>query len=206
VLIAPDKPSGYFDGKMASYPASNGVSYLLGPDDRILAVDETWDEVARRDGAEELTRDRVIGQSLRACISDPQTREIFSLLLAAARRSRRTIHLPFRCDTPGVRRFMRLAIDPQADGSLLLRTSLLRAEPRPPVALLDSTARRSTDFLKICGWCKKVPLPSGTWVEIEDATAQLSLFASGELPRLSHGICPTCARQLEAEIDSAGLG
>lgn len=44
----------------------------------------------------------------------------------------------------------------------------------------------------MCSWCKKVAL-GGQWHEVEDAVRTLNLFSSHELPRISHGMCPTCA-------------
>jgi hypothetical protein len=34
------------------------------------------------------------------------------------------------------------------------------------------------------------------WVEVETAIAELDLFGQVPLPRISHGICPSCSENL----------
>jgi hypothetical protein len=182
--------------------ATSSMSYVLGPDDRIAAVDQAWNTFAASQGAGDLTGAQIVGKPLRACIADSNTHEIYALLFGAARKLQRSVAVPFRCDSPGLRRFMTLRADPLPDGSLRISTTLVRAEERPPVALLSPTAPRSDGVLKICGWCKRIPLSSGAWVEVEIALQELGLLEASEMPRLTHGVCPACAASLQAEIDA----
>jgi hypothetical protein len=51
------------------------------------------------------------------------------------------------------------------------------------------------DAVVVCGWCARVLLDD--WVAPEDAAAQLGL-TGGRAARLSHGLCETCARELQS--------
>jgi hypothetical protein len=101
---------------------------------------------------------------------------------------------------------MTLTIDPRPGGFLRLTTTLDREEPRAAIAILDSQAQRSDAFVKICGWCKRILLPSDAWAEIEEAMTVLHLLAETKMPRLTHGICPDCSARLHAEIDGLAGG
>jgi len=188
---------------MPELPRSS-VAYILDAEDRVAAVDEAWDTFAVAEGAPQLAGGRIIGRPFAASLADAHTRELCALLFQAARQSGRTVVVPFRCDSATVRRFMQLAIEPRPGGELCMSTTLLREEPRPAVALLDETAPRSEDLVRICGWCKRVPLPGGDWVEVEHAMRELGLLERSTLPRLSHGICPTCSARLEAQLETLG--
>jgi len=182
------------------------VSYVLDPKDRIFAVDQAWDACARQDGFEDLTGSRIIGQPLNAFIADIQTTEIFRLLFVAVRQSRRSFNAPFRCDTPTLRRFMALDIEPDVGGWLRVVSAVLATQSRPHVPVLDAATERANEVLRICGWCKKVPLPDGTWVEIEDAVQTLEVLQQSKLPRLSHGLCPECSECLERDTETLMAG
>lgn len=55
-----------------------------------------------------------------------------------------------------------------------------------------------------CSMCKRVPIESDLWVELETAIAERHLFDDAKPPRLSHGLCPHCFQEtmdaLEAEV------
>lgn len=187
-----------------SQRCSGSLSYVLGADDRIVSVAEGWNDFAIAQGVQGLTREQIVGQPFARFIADPHTRQMCKLLFDAARGSGRAITLPFRCDSPAVRRFMEFTVDPRPDRVLHIATQLLREETREPVALLDAFAPRTAEVLKICGWCKRIPLPSGVWVEIEEAVRALHLMQEDAFPRLSHGLCPKCFADLTDELTRLG--
>lgn len=54
--------------------------------------------------------------------------------------------------------------------------------------------------MKICSWCKKMDA-EGEWCELDEAARRLSLFERGDLPLLSHGMCPDCHASITAMLD-----
>lgn len=112
------------------------TSYLLDSNDRILSVDAAWVAFARDNDAPALAG-KVVGQSLWGFIANPAVRELYRMLFRRIRATEREVDLPFRCDSPAVKRFMSLSVAP-ADGprgTLSCRSSLLREAPQPKAAL-----------------------------------------------------------------------
>jgi hypothetical protein len=121
------------------------------------------------------------------------------MLLRRVRGELGSVELPFRCDGPGVRREMDIRIASQAAGRFVLFSARLRAEERREQfqPLLATDVPRGEDTLTMCGWCDRF-LVGGEWVEVEEAAARLGLFRRGELPAISHGVCPECTEILIA--------
>lgn len=108
------------------------------------------------------------------------------------------VELPFRCDSPALRREMQIRIAASATGrAVLFRTSLRAERPRRPQALLDASAKRDEETLEMCGWCDRF-LVDRSWVEVELASERLDLFRRKRLPTISHGVCPECDNRLLA--------
>lgn len=174
--------------------------YRLDPLDRIVHVNRAWLSFAARNESEALTPEAVLNRPLWDFIADGETRQVYRMILTRVRSSGKEVRIPFRCDSPGLRRFMEMEIAPLAEGAVEFRCKLLRAERRLPVALLDPAVDRSSEFLQICGWCKRINL-DGEWVETEEAVKRLDLFGAEKLPRLTHGICPDCHAIAMREIE-----
>lgn len=81
---------------------------------------------------------------------------------------------------------------------------IVREEWREPVPLMDLALERTQDLIVMCGWCKKVDLGNGRWVEVEEAVNEKNLFNATRLPGISHGMCKECheafLRKLAQEI------
>jgi hypothetical protein len=58
----------------------------------------------------------------------------------------------------------------------------------------------------MCGWCKRTQLPTGRWVEIEEAVEELGLFEDSPLPGVTHGICLPCHEAMDRMLDDAAVG
>jgi hypothetical protein len=177
------------------------LAYELDEGDLITRLGGDWDGFALRNDAPELVRALVEGQSLWAFVHDAETRMLLRAILARVRRGGGELRLPFRCDGPAMRRFMELRVNRTMHNALRMESVLQHEEERAPVRLLDATRLSRGEPLRICGWCKRMPLESGVWVEVEIAVQRLRLFDASVLPPLSHGICPDCAAAIESEID-----
>jgi len=101
------------------------------------------------------------------------------------------IEMPFRCDSPDKRRYMKLKIIPLPDNCLEFQSTMEYEESRNIVNLLVADLCKAKEQVLMCGWCKKVKLPD-SWREIEDAIAILRLFDKKKIPQISHGICGDC--------------
>lgn len=174
---------------------TNGRTFIhtVGTTGVIVAVNQEWLEFAKENDAPELVREAVVGRPLWDFMTDRETRHISRLLFEKALRSGESITIPYRCDSPGIKRFLEMEIVPMKDGTVEFRSSYLKFEPRTPVSLLDRGASRGGEFITICSWCRRVRL-ANEWVELDEAVRRLDLFSSASLPQLSHGICQDCNR------------
>jgi len=175
--------------------------YRIGPDDRIVQVDEEFARFARDNGAADLARE-ALGSLLWEHLTGAGIEALYRQLLGRVREDERTIRVPFRCDAPDERRFMSLAIGPgETPGEIDFEAYLIRAECRDPVPLWDSTVLRDDEsLLATCAWCKRVRL--GEWIDAEDAVVRLRLFERTLVPALTHGICEECASRVDGLLKS----
>jgi hypothetical protein len=137
----------------------------------------------------------ILGRELWQLITDLTLQHLFDGLFHRLRSGQiaQATYL-FRCDTPVSRRLHRLTITPAPGQSLRFQARIVAVHQRPRIPLLDASVPRSSDLLRICSWCKRIPLPSGGWVEIEEALEQLPVLDTGPLPALTHTMCPACER------------
>jgi hypothetical protein len=174
------------------------VGYRLDAADVIVAVDEGWRGFARANDASELA-DAVVGRRIWDYVTGAETAHLWNEVFARARRAG-PVELPYRCDSPSLRRYLRMRITAGADGSLELASTIEREEPREPPEWFVPGARRVDVTVTGCSWCRRYAV-GGDWVEVEDAVAALDLFA-GEAPAITHGLCPACATAVRAELRS----
>jgi hypothetical protein len=170
--------------------------YRITPDDRIEFVNDAWIRFAEENGAPALPQE-VLDTSLWQHISGPAVVHLSRHLVAKVRQTHTEVALPFRCDSPWRRRFLRMRIVPLTEGRIEFCTWVEREEPFPkPIRLLDPCAPRNpADLIRMCAWYKRID-KEGCWLEVEDAIEQLRLFDRRALPAITHGICDSCLTRL----------
>ncbi|MBD3221057.1 hypothetical protein GF314_07410, partial [bacterium] len=110
---------------------STRTTYWLSRDDRIVHVGSTWDQFARDNGGHDAIGAVVLGRSLAEFISGTPTRMWIDTILSLARLRGEPIERPYRCDTPTLRRHMRMTVTAEEGGVLRLDHVVLATEPRP---------------------------------------------------------------------------
>jgi hypothetical protein len=114
--------------------------------------------------------------------------------------------VPFRCDSPELRRDMTMEIVPLEGGLLEFRCHLDKAEPRAAVpTTFEETDPSRPALILSCSWCKRIKTADG-WLEIEAFVAERRVFLTDEPLRVTHGICEPCLeRQLRLlEVEPSG--
>jgi len=167
------------------------LSYAIDDQDRLIKVDEGYYRFAEENGWGEAGSS--LGRSLWDFVAGNDVRKLQRLLLRRVRDELRDIELPFRCDSPDLRREMDIRIVADRSGRVVMFSARLRSEEErdEPQPLLDPRSPRGDDLLTMCAWCDRF-LVDGEWVEVEEAARRLELFRRSELPALDHGICPEC--------------
>jgi hypothetical protein len=171
------------------------VWYVIDEFDRLTEASDGYFGFAAQNQFSEASAD--LGKSLWSAVSDDTTRTVQKSLVRRVRRSGRSLALPFRCDSPAVRRELSLEIGVQA-GIGWVRFSVwpISEESRPPQALLDSSTPRSDRTITMCSWCDRF-MVGRVWVEIERAVEELGLMNGSALPRISYALCDRCGGMLE---------
>lgn len=130
--------------------------YCIDADDRLTFVASEWLDLAKENAAANLSHEAVCGQPLFTFISDPETQHLYKILIDKVRQSQDSMVVPFRYDSPSLRRFMELHISPLPDGAVQFEGRLVREEPREKVPLLDPSVERSDEIIVACSWCKRI--------------------------------------------------
>lgn len=172
------------------------LEYCVNAADQISSVNEEWLAFAEANQGSTLLAPGILGRSLWDFIGDMETQHIYGVLHNRVRSRGSPVRLSFRCDAPERRRLLQLDILPDRDLDLLYRVRTLKQESRPIVPLLDPRLSREERFVTMCGWCKRVAVSPGTWLEVEEAVAALGLFDERRPPQLTHGICGECNERL----------
>lgn len=175
------------------------MRYSVDAEDIIQSVCPEWLAFAESNGSAHLNREAVVGESLWSFITGKETRHLYQLVFARLRESQGVAVLPFRCDSPTLRRFMELELRAMDDSGIELEGRLMRTEERPPPSGLHSTRKMVT----ICSWCKLIQEPDGSWCEIEEALQSLDLFRGESELLLTHGACPACHEELLRRLESS---
>lgn len=180
------------------------LRYRVDAEDVIVDLGEGFERFAAENGASGLAG-RVMGTAIWSQLQGEEVIHLYRDLLRACRGSGRAVEFPFRCDSPTLRRYMRMRMVAAPDGSVTFESALLREVPRDAVELPPSGGGPQDAMLVVCAWCRQVEVEAGAWVELEEALRRLGLFGRETPWRISHGICPSCYRAVcEAERPSGG--
>lgn len=166
--------------------------YTLDARDKIVSVDSSWLAFALENGVPELTKEAVIGKTLWQFIDGAETIELYQAVFQRVRSEQLSIVIPFRCDSPTLRRCMRLEVLSQPEGRIQLYGIVERVEPTRCLNLLDPNFPRSHDILTVCSCCLRALVEPYGWLEVEDALVRLHLMERSRAPNLRHRICPLC--------------
>ncbi|MBD3382426.1 MAG: hypothetical protein GF404_09545 [candidate division Zixibacteria bacterium] len=174
------------------------VSYMIDHNNCIIDVDQNWDSFAEKNCGMNLLKQEVIGKPLLHYISDSSTRHIYEMLILKARKHDRQIEFDFRCDSPGLRRYMRMQMVPEKDEMIRFDSSIVRTQERTPLKVLEMSLPRTDQMIVMCGWCKDIR-DNGHWFSLEEAVERFDLLKQDELPQISHSICEKCLEKMEQE-------
>lgn len=175
-----------------SHSGLGSCTYELDDNLRIVAVDAAWSGFAIANAAPELAPPPgPLGQPVLSYVADRTTALLYEELFSKVRRTGGRLMVPFRCDSPSLRRFLELRIEPRRPTGLRLHSRVLRVEERPEVLLLDRREPRDGELLRMCSFCKSVEA-QGRWRHVEEAIAALRLFERDVLPSITHSVCPSC--------------
>lgn len=177
----------------------SGIIYRINNNDIITYISSlNWNKFALDNSGFISIEENVLNKNIWDFISDPETSQIYKMLLDKVRVTGQNISVPFRCDAPEYRRFFIMEIKKAKKNLIQFNSIIKKIEKRKSIKLLENEISRSNQFLKICSWCKKIEvLHENKWVEVEEAIIKLELFKLEKLPMLTHTMCPRCFEEME---------
>ena len=173
------------------------IRYRIDGCDRIAGVSESWAPFAIGNDGIELARP-LIGRAIWDFVSGVTTRAVYLELFARVRHGR-TVTFPYRCDSPALRRFLRMQLSPAAEDGIQFDSATLTTEARNAVELV--TASGAAGLVTVCSWCKRVAI-GREWVEVEVAVERLGLFGALLPGGLTHGACQECVTLVLRDDDT----
>ena len=173
------------------------LSYVLDADNRICRTKGPWDGFVLANlgpGGEgmEALAENVIGLSLNDFVQDEPTRMLLSALADSVRLLRWERHLDYRCDSPTMKRFMQMKLEPGPLDTVILTHKLLRTEPIQPAFYVLTASSGETARGRRCSLCNKVRI-GDAWVEPDHNLAQ-------RVPQpyaIKHTLCPICQHAIK---------
>lgn len=175
---------------MESAETDNGTRstiYRIDGDDRFVYVNAEWHRFAAQNDASPALN-KILGKSIWDYISGRETGELYRMLLQRVRTFSATVEFEFRCDSPTVRRYMRMTILPrrfrQISFVCVIQNEVAKVPPLPLASELQGR-------IKICSLCNKIQV-NEEWLEVEDAVNASGLMSSAALPGLTYGVCTSC--------------
>jgi hypothetical protein len=135
--------------------------YYLDERDVIVDVNAAWNAFALQNGGI-LLADEVIGEKLTRFITGEPTRMYVRTVLEGVRTLGRPAVRPYRCDSPGLKRFMQMSVVPEAGNRLRLEHRCLRVEGREPAVAVEFRPGKSA--VRSCSVCNRIE-HRGEWIE-----------------------------------------
>jgi predicted RNA-binding Zn-ribbon protein involved in translation (DUF1610 family) len=170
-----------------------GMSYTIDASDTIVAVSGAWDEFACNNEGKATVAKQVIGQKLDRFIHGDDTLMFVRTMIMSARTLQRAVVRPYRCDSPGIKRYMEMTVQPHAMGMVEVTHRELRCESMAPkVRMIAAAPATGSTVIKRCSMCNRIRVQQH-WSEVDEALAAGQLAANDlSTLRVVYGVCPDC--------------
>ena len=189
---------------MKIYPSSNNIFfYEIDENDIIVNVSKrTWNTFYMQnvEGNNSCLSYNLKNTSLWKYITNQEMISLYKLIIENIRKYKKSIILPFRCDSDSERRYLDLEISPIENKKIQFKSKIVATEKRDKVNLFDDYLPKMDISLNVCSMCKFVEYEKGAWCEVELAIEKLNLFNMKEVPKISHSLCPFCLKSVEEKI------
>jgi len=174
------------------------TSYWLDNQDRIIEVSSTWDVFAKENNGESVFSENIIGKSLKNYIKSDETRMFTELLLNKARLLNITVERQYRCDSPDVKRFMKMLIIPEEYNVLRVNHYVLKIEPHSIKLNFMYANDQKIKFMKRCSICNKVHFEN-KWLE-GDSNEVSKYIRENNLIHVLYTVCEVCISDMGSAV------
>jgi len=165
--------------------ATPTTAYMLDNQDRILSVSGFWDEFADENSGANLSSKDVCGRRIWDFVTSDVTRMWLASIFQLSRLRGTVIERPYRCDSPDLKRFMRMRIVSEQGGVLRIEHEILTTEQRPAPVRIQYSANSMENNMQRCSICGRVN--NGGW---EEPRAEHAGTNSGII--VNYTVCEDC--------------
>jgi len=132
------------------------IVYWINRQMEITAVDGPWDQFAQENDGEDVASSSVLGRSIWAFITGDPARMWVETLFQLAAVTGKMVERPYRCDSPDLKRFMRMRIVPEGVGTLRIEHELLYTEKQQRTVIIRPARNLRASGLMRCSVCGRV--------------------------------------------------
>jgi hypothetical protein len=171
------------------------VCYEIDGQDVIRSVNEAWLQFAVANGANRLGLDDVLGRCLWDYIPDPDTLALYRMLVGHVRESGRNVGFTYRCDSPDLRRVMRMQVKLLENGWIEFRSVVRRHEERDRAVFFAAATTGAKQFAFRCSLCNRLRF-RGEWMEVPDAISEGKILDTDSTLQVAYAICERCGKEI----------
>ncbi len=156
----------------------------------IVSIGGTWQVFAEANDGAELDADKVCGRSLWEFVEGETTRKWLNTIFQKVRSSGQGILIPYRCDSPELKRHMRMLVKPAAmDGHLILQHEIMHVEARSTPMHFCFEPKEHPDQHQRCSSCGRLK-GDDRWFEPTASFGGAHRFSVS----VSYSICEDCRK------------
>lgn len=180
------------------------VEYSIDDQNRLVSFNHNWNPFALENSSAHLVAENLVGQPLFDHISGDELSQLWRSIIDGVRNRQKTAEFDYRCDSPHLKRHMRMRVSFSA-GRVHFSSAVLRTTAVAGLGIFDLNQQRAKSIIIACSWCKRIKAGETLWLEPEIAVDRMQLLQDEHLPEISHGICPACYSNvwddLEKQLD-----
>lgn len=139
------------------------TTYVLDDRNRICSVSGVWDEFADENGGRKLSSNDVCGRTIWDFVAGDATRMWLDAIFQLTRLRGTCLERSYRCDSPDVKRFMRMRVLADQGRFLRIEHEILATEPRAAPVPIHYGANALDGIHRRCSICGRVHI--GRWQE-----------------------------------------
>ena len=171
---------------------NNDIVYVIDAADILVKVNLGWDNFAEANEGITIYSNHIVGKSLWSYITGKDTQKIYQELLALVRQKQKPITLPYRCDSPELRRFMSMTITPLENKAVQFSNHTLKTVPRPPHHFKLSKLYEGQAIILRCSLCNRLKVKSA-FLELEEALDKGELLNDNKPIIITYTVCQECS-------------
>ena len=172
--------------------SSKKVVFEIDAKNKIVSIDEGWDEAASEAGAsKELEKEKILGRYIEEFEASDTTQMYYNAIFKLCRIKQEKLQREYRCDSSTHKRFMRVTLVPLPKNHIQLIHETLREEAFTHTVVINDktyTTDKKQKYIKRCSVCNSIQNIGETlWIPPESLCEDKSIELN-----VIHTVCQSC--------------